>query len=232
MSELNGILIIDKPHGWTSHDVVKKIRNLLGHIKVGHTGTLDPNATGVLVLLIGKATKLAQQFENDSKKYDAEITFGWSTDTYDSDGKTTATGDIKAVDLDNLKSIINEFIGESRQLPPMFSAVKVNGKKLYQLARKGISVDRKPRKIIIKHIDSDLTDFPKIRLEIDCSKGTYIRSIAHDLGEKAGCPSHLSALRRTASGIFTIYDAINLLSISTSNNRAELIQHIRPVSTL
>lgn len=229
MTEINGILVVDKPKGWTSHDVVKKARNMLGGSKVGHTGTLDPNATGVLILLIGKATKAAKYFENDKKRYEAEVTFGWATDTYDCDGRTTVTGDYKAVDLNFLQKIIDGYYGESEQIPPMYSAVKVKGKKLYQLARKGIEITRKPRKISIDFIQSDFNDYPRIILDIICSKGTYIRSIAHQLGEQAGCPSHLSALRRTESGNYSLGDAVDIRSLAESSAVDTLIQSIQPV---
>ena len=229
MRELIGILVIDKPRGWTSHDVTKKARNLLGGVKIGHTGTLDPNATGVLVLLIGKATKMAKYFEKDTKRYEAVITFGWATDTYDSNGRTTATGDYNDVDIDYLQEVIDGFSGESEQIPPMYSAVKVNGKRLYQLARMGKTITRKSRTIQIDYIKSDLTDYPRIMLDIVCSKGTYIRSIAHQLGEKVGCPSHLSALRRTSSGKYTVEEAVDFLSIAESSDDTELIRLIKPV---
>lgn len=229
MTEINGILIVDKPKGWTSHDVVNKARNMLGSSKIGHTGTLDPNATGVLILLIGKATKAAKYFENDKKRYEAEVTFGWATDTYDSDGRTTETGDYKTVDITLLQEIIDGFTGESEQIPPMYSAVKVKGKKLYQLARKGIEVTRKPRKITIDYIHSDITDFPRIVLDIVCSKGTYIRSIAHQLGEQAGCPSHLSALKRTASGDYSLCEAIDFGALAESSDIDTLFKSIKPV---
>jgi len=198
VTAINGILIVDKPQGWTSHDVVKKTRNLLGVSKVGHTGTLDPMATGV------------------------EVTFGRATDTYDSTGKTTATGDPTKVDKNNLRAVIARFEGESKQIPPMFSAVKVGGKKLYQLARAGKKVECKPRKIVISRIKHDLSDYPIITLDIECSRGTYIRSIAHQLGEMVGCHAHLSALRRTASGDYTIKDAVDFLSIVESGRQSIL----------
>lgn len=229
MNTINGILIVDKPSGWTSHDVVKKTRNLLGISKVGHTGTLDPMATGVLVLLIGKATKIARFFENDNKRYIAEITFGRSTDTYDRTGTTTATGDPSKVNMILLKDTIKSFEGESEQIPPMFSAVKIGGKKLYQLARNGKTVIRKSRKIIIKRIEHDLADFPLITLDIECSKGTYIRSIAHTLGEMVGCPAHLSALRRISSGKYTLKDAVNFLAIVETEDQINLERLIYPV---
>jgi len=228
----DGMLIVDKPQGWTSHDVVKKTRNLLGGAKVGHTGTLDPIATGILVLLVGKATKMARYFENDDKRYLAEVTFGRSTDTFDSMGTTMSTGDPGSVDMTALRDVIASFEGISEQVPPMYSAVKVGGKKLYKLARAGLTVDRKPRKIVIKKIAADVSGYPKITLDIECSKGTYIRTIAHQLGERVGCPAHLSALRRTASGNYTLRDAIDFLTVVNSEEKCNLKQHIIPISNM
>jgi tRNA pseudouridine55 synthase len=232
LTDLNGILIVNKPQGWTSHDVVKKTRNLLGVSKVGHTGTLDPMATGVLVLLIGTATKVARYFENDRKRYVAEITFGRATDTYDNDGRTTATDNPMNVDVNVIKTAIVQLEGDSEQIPPMFSALKVGGKKLYRLARAGKIVDRKPRKINISSIEYDLSTYPRITLGIECSKGTYIRSIAHQLGEMVGCPSHLSALKRSASGDYTIEDAVDFLSLCESTGHGNIERLIRPVSDM
>ena len=215
---LDGIIIVDKPQDWTSHDVVKKTRNLLGVSKVGHTGTLDPMATGVLVLLIGKATKMARYFENDSKRYEVEITFGSATDTYDSTGITTETGNPGSVNIDDLKTAIKSFKGEMEQIPPMFSALKVGGERLYRLARQGKTVDRKPRKIFIRMINSDLFHYPVIKLEIECSRGTYMRTIAHQLGEMVGCPAHLSSLRRTVSGKYKIKDAVDEFDFDEAEN--------------
>jgi len=230
LSDLEGILVVDKPSGWTSHDVVKKTKNLLNGIKVGHTGTLDPFATGVLILLIGKATKLAKYFERNDKSYQAEITFGYATDTYDCTGTTTATGDPYKVGIDTLKSAIKSFEGESEQLPPVYSAIKVGGKRLYRLARAGKKVELKPRKITIDYIESKLTDYPKVILNIKCSKGTYIRSIADQLGKKVGCPAHLSALRRTSSGKYTLDDTVDFLLFIKSGNYNKLRELIKPAN--
>ena len=229
MNELKGILVVDKPPDWTSHDVVKKTKNMLGGVKVGHTGTLDPFSTGVLILLIGKATKLAKFFENDDKSYNAEITFGSATDTYDSTGKTTETGDPNTVNRKDLTAAIRSFEGVSEQIPPMYSALKVGGKRLYKLARQGIHVDVKPRTITINSIESDITHYPKVDLSVTCSKGTYIRSIADQLGKKVSCPAHLSALCRTAAGKYTLDDAVNFLSVVDSADADTLrscIKHI------
>lgn len=231
MNERNGILIVDKPRDWTSHDVVKKTRNMLGGIKVGHTGTLDPLATGVMVLLIGSATKSASCFENDDKRYNAEVTFGTATDSYDSMGSVTATGDPLSVDMDQLKKAVDSFRGNIEQVPPMFSALKVGGRKLYELARKGKTIDRKARLITIHDIRGDYSGYPTIHLDIQCSKGTYVRSIAHELGEIVGCPSHLSALIRTASGKYTLDDAIDFSRCVSEGNGNDLAEHIRPIES-
>ena len=220
---LKGVLVVDKPAGWTSHDVVGKTRRLLGVKKVGHTGTLDPMATGVLVLLVGSATKQAKHFENDDKRYLAEITFGRATDSYDATGETTAEGDPELIVRRKLLETINGFIGVTGQLPPMFSAVKVGGKRLYTLARQGETIERKPRTVTIYSMDADVNGFPVITLDIHCSKGTYIRTIAHELGEKLGCPAHLSALRRTASGRFIIEDAVDFMACAETGN-AEILK--------
>ncbi|MFC1538842.1 tRNA pseudouridine(55) synthase TruB [Candidatus Latescibacterota bacterium] len=232
MNELKGILIVNKPPDWTSHDVVKKTKMMLGGVKVGHTGTLDPFATGVLVLLIGKCTKLAKFFENDDKSYNAEITFGSATDTFDCTGKTTDTGDPFKVEMENLKAALHSFEGVSEQIPPMYSAIKVDGKRLYKLARKGENIEVKPRIIKISPIESDLTFYPKVLLKITCSKGTYIRSIADQLGKKVFCPAHLSALCRTAAGKYTLDDAVDFLSIVNSADSDTLRGFIKQVDEM
>ena len=214
--DINGILVVDKPSGWTSHDVVKKTKRLLDAKKVGHTGTLDPMATGVLVLLVGHATKLAYRFEHDRKRYLAGITFGSSTDTYDAEGVVTATGDPSVVDTNDLKRVVDHMKGEIQQIPPMFSAVKVGGKRLYKLAREGRTIERKARTIIIDSISADYSAYPVVLLDIICSKGTYVRSVAHHLGESLGCPAHLSTLRRIASGNYTIESAVDFKAIVES----------------
>ena len=230
MKDLNGLLVVDKPRGWTSHDVVNKTRFMLGVKKAGHTGTLDPMATGVLVLLIGRATKLATLFENDNKRYLAEVTFGSSTDTHDAEGVVVKTGDPSVITLSSLTTAIDSFKGVITQLPPMYSAVKVGGKKLYQIARKGGTVERKPRNVTIFSLEAVLDEYPVITLDVVCTKGTYIRSLANDIGEKAGCPAHLSALRRTAAGQFTIDSALDFQAIVNDNLRDELEKGIQPLS--
>lgn len=230
MTDLNGILVVDKPSGWTSNDVVQKTKNLIGGAKVGHTGTLDPMATGVLVLLIGRATKLASKLAVDAKRYTAVVTFGSATDTYDAEGVVTATGDPSCIDREILKQTINGLKGIREQVPPMFSAKKIRGKKLYELARSGKTIERKSVPIEITDISFDDSAFPEVTIDISCSKGTYIRSIAHELGRMMGCPSHLSRLRRTEAGIFTLRDVVDFSTAATSNDSKMLIDSIRAIS--
>lgn len=224
-----GIIIVNKPSGWTSHDVVKKVRILLGGIKVGHAGTLDPAATGVLVLLIGKATLESARITGDNKRYRAQITFGRSTDTYDVDGVTVANGDPGKVDREKLPDLIQTLVGESEQLPPIYSAVKVKGKRLYRYARSGEVPELTPRKIRIDSIGADCSGYPVIELDIVCSKGTYIRELANRLGLLAECPAYLSSLCRTASGPFLIEDAVTLDELKGFIGRGEVHTVIRPV---
>ena len=224
-----GIIILNKPSGWTSHDVVKKVRNLLGGVKVGHAGTLDPAATGVLVLLIGNATRESARMTGHDKRYRARVAFGRSTDTCDGDGTTVATGDPESVKLEALPGLIQSLTGESEQLPPLYSAVKVNGKRLYKYARSGEVPERTPRKIRIESIEADYSAFPVIDLDIACSKGTYIRELANRLGDMTGCPAHLSALCRIASGPFVIEDAVTLDELKVFIGRGDVSSIIRPV---
>ena len=223
----DGILIINKPAGWTSHDVVNKTRRLLGGVKAGHTGTLDPFATGILILLIGRATRQAIRFEHDVKGYTAEVTFGYATDTYDCTGSVTETGDPSQVDTAALLAAIEQFRGESYQVPPPYAAVKVGGVRLYKLARQGKAAVAQPRKITVHSITSDIGRFPVVTLEMVCSKGTYVRSIAHELGKKAGCPAHLSALVRTRVGEYSLADAVDFLSAVRESDVELLVRNIR-----
>lgn len=232
MSEINGILVVNKPAGWTSHDVVKKTRAMLGGVKVGHAGTLDPFATGVLVLLVGSATKHADRFSGQDKEYSAEITFGTATDTYDPTGSVTAEGDPLLVDRKTLMREIGALTGEFDQKPPMFSAVKVGGERLYRLARRGKTVERQPRRVRVEVLRFDLDGYPCVTLVLKCSKGTYVRSIAHELGVKVGCPAHLSALVRTASGPYMIGDALDFLAIARRNGDTELRAAITPIDAV
>jgi len=214
---MNGILVIDKPKGWTSFDVVAKIRGKLKVKKVGHTGTLDPMATGVLVLCLGKATKLAQEMTNLDKEYIGEITLGATSNTDDAEGEINQNKSAKKISLDQIKEIIKDFEGEILQIPPQFSAKKVNGKRAYALARKGKTVELKPVRIKINEIEILDYKWPKLHLRIDCGKGTYIRAIARDLGEKLKVGGYLSALQRTKVGNYRLENAITIESANEEN---------------
>jgi tRNA pseudouridine55 synthase len=211
----SGILIINKPAGWTSHDVVNRIRRIYHTKKVGHAGTLDPMATGVLLLLVGAATKLSDQLLSQDKTYQAEITFGQQTDTGDADGQIIDTDDATWLTADQVTKILPLLIGSRPQTVPAYSAVKVNGQKLYNLARSGQPVtDRPTRDITIRQLelnDFDSTPpFPRATITVDCSKGTYIRVLAEEVADKLGTVAHLTALTRLASGQFQLEQAVTL----------------------
>lgn len=207
---MDGILAVNKPRGITSHDAVDIIRRRFNMKRVGHAGTLDPMATGVLVLLIGRATKLCDKFIKDDKEYMATLYLGQKTATQDSTGKIIEEKDVGEMDVDTVKKILNSFLGESEQIPPMVSAKKYNGRRLYKLAREGKSVVRKAVKINIS--DMELLEFkiPRLIFRVSCSKGTYIRTLCEDIGGCLGYPAHMSALVRTRSGRFLLKDAVDL----------------------
>ncbi|MFC1549205.1 tRNA pseudouridine(55) synthase TruB [Candidatus Omnitrophota bacterium] len=207
MEDPFGVLIVDKGKGMTSHDVVKAVRRKFSIKKVGHAGTLDPNATGVLILLLGKATKLSDRFLNEDKEYLAVMKLGERTDSGDSDGKLMETRKV-LVSEEEIKEVLRGFTGETEQVPPMVSAKQVKGKRLYKLARKGIEVEREPRKIFIKLIEVVDADIPLVTFKVICGKGTYIRQLAEDAGENLGCGAHLTELRRLRSGSFSLDQAI------------------------
>jgi tRNA pseudouridine55 synthase len=206
----HGYVVIDKPAGWTSHDVVARARRIVGERRVGHAGTLDPAATGVLPLAVGLATRTVEYLANADKAYRATIRFGVTTDSADADGDVIATTDASHLTMDVLAPAIERFTGEIMQKPPMHSAIKVDGKRLYELARAGKEADVKARPITVHEIAVIDWTVPDLTLDIACSKGTYIRSIARDLGETVGTGAHLAALVRTRSGPFTLNDAMSL----------------------
>jgi len=212
MAELNGIVIVNKEKGFTSHDAVNVIRRILGTRKVGHTGTLDPNAVGVLPICVGRSTKLSDMLMFSDKEYIAEVKLGLTTDTYDIWGNVTSEKEVN-VSEEMLKKAIDSFTGEIMQLPPMYSAIKQNGKKLYELARSGIEVERKERKITI--YECEIISFKKdtFTIRVKCSKGTYIRSLCHDICEFLGCGACMTSLVRTQSSVFKIEDALTLSEI-------------------
>jgi tRNA pseudouridine55 synthase len=206
----SGILNIDKPQGWTSHDVVAKVRGLTGQRRVGHAGTLDPLATGVLLVCVGQATRVTEYLMAGQKRYRATLRMGVSTDTYDAEGQVTRDAGAVDIRLQEIETALAHFVGEIAQVPPMYSALKRGGQPLYKLARRGETVERQPRRITIELLDLVDWTSPQLTLEILCSPGTYIRSLAHDLGKQLGCGAHIAALTRLASGQFTLADAISL----------------------
>lgn len=201
---MHGILLIDKPEGITSHDVVRQIRRIYSTRKVGHAGTLDPLATGVLVVAVGDGTKILQFLFCDDKRYRASLQLGVTTDTYDAQGQVQLILNVPVLTDAHLEMACDEFRGTFSQLPPMYSALKRNGIPLYKLARQGETVDREERQITVSKLRIVHFQPPELILEVDCSKGTYIRSLASDLGERLGCGAHLKALRRLRSGRFSI----------------------------
>jgi tRNA pseudouridine55 synthase len=218
---MNGLLVVDKPGEMTSHDVVSRVRRITGERSVGHLGTLDPMATGVLPLLLGKYTRLAQFFSTADKTYTGSIRFGFATDTYDAEGEPSSSITSPTLTLDQIRSAALPFRGEIQQMPPAFSAKKINGKPAYKLAREGKPVDLKPKTIHIHHfVIEDLAD-NTATFQMKVSAGGYVRSVAHELGQALGCGAHLSSLRRTQAGVFTLDQAHTLEALSDLGIRVE-----------
>lgn len=226
---MDGILNILKPPSVTSFDIVKKIRSLVRIKKVGHTGTLDPDAVGVLPICLGKATRVVEYMMDDRKFYRAEVTLGQVTDTQDSRGKVLASADIPKVDLGELKVLVKEFLGVQQQVPPMVSAVKYQGRRLYELARQGIEVERQPRRVEIFALKILRYEWPRFWIDVSCSKGTYIRTLAHDIGQALGCGAHLSYLIRTATGEFTLEDSVTIAEILEAIHQKRLAELLLPI---
>jgi tRNA pseudouridine55 synthase len=226
----SGILIVDKPAGMTSHDVVDKLRRRFGWQKVGHAGTLDPLATGVLILLVGAATRAQSRFLNDDKEYRGRMKLGVETSTHDAEGEVTARAEGPvAFSREAIEAAVAGFRGEQRQLPPMVSAVKHKGKPLYKYARKGETIEREERAITIHRLDVVAAEGDEVELDVRCSKGTYVRTLAHDIGRKLGCGGHLVTLRRTRSGPFRVEDAVALDALLALSG-AEAFDRLVPVS--
>ncbi|MCA9403141.1 MAG: tRNA pseudouridine(55) synthase TruB [Candidatus Omnitrophica bacterium] len=205
-----GILVIDKPDGVTSHDVVARVRKRFKMKKVGHAGTLDPLATGVLVVLLGKATKLSNKFTAFDKAYRATMVLGTKTTTADKQGEVIEQRPYDAVTPQQLAEVVGRFRGEIQQVPPMYSAVKHKGRKLYELARKGIEVEREPRSVTIHKLLVGEINLPEVKFYVECSKGTYIRQLAADIGDALGCGACISQIQRTKVGRFALEDAVTL----------------------
>ncbi len=207
---MDGFFVIDKPSGMTSHDVVSAVRRIIGQKKVGHTGTLDPFATGVLPVAVGEGTKAIPFLDESVKKYRAVMKLGASTDTQDCTGTVIKTGKWEGLAVATIEEICREFTGRLSQLPPMFSALKRNGVPLYRLARQGIEVDRPSREIEVSSLIPGRIELPEVEFTVRCSRGTYVRTLAADMGDKLGCGAHLIQLRRTVSGPFLLQQAISL----------------------
>jgi tRNA pseudouridine55 synthase len=227
---VSGVLVIDKPIGMTSHDVVQIIRRGTGIRRAGHTGTLDPRASGVLVVLIGPAVRLSEYVSASDKRYQATIRLGSSTDTYDAEGVVTSSGSIENITEDQFVDTLQTFIGEIEQVPPPYSAVKVQGRKAYEMAREGEEVELAPRKIQVYSLDLLEWDSPEAVVDVFCSSGTYVRSLANDLGAALGCGAHLVGLRRTKSGRFTLRDAVPLRRLQESFTAGNWYKYLIPAA--
>jgi tRNA pseudouridine55 synthase len=208
--EMDGILLVDKPRDHTSHDVVARLRGKLKTRRIGHAGTLDPMATGLLIILVGKATRVSQYLISLDKEYEGTIELGKVTDSQDAEGEVMETRPVPPFTEEEVKAAIKGFLGDQYQMPPMYSAIKIDGVPLYKSARKGVEVEREPR--FIRVMSWELTRFalPHLDFRLRCTKGTYVRTLAHDLGNKLGCGAHLSALRRTATDKFNVSQALTL----------------------
>lgn len=222
---MNGVLVVDKPAGPTSHKVVAEVSRRLGGVKAGHAGTLDPMATGVLVVCVGEATKIAGVLVADDKAYDGELELGVETDTLDADGKPVRErrAEAAAVDRAALAAALARLVGPSQQVPPMYSAVKVDGRRLHAAARAGDEVERAPRAIDVRAFELLSFDPPRARFRVDCSKGTYVRVLVADAGAALGCGAHLTALRRTRSGAMTIAQSVPLAEVTPERAAATLV---------
>lgn len=226
---ISGVLVVDKPVGLTSHDVVQIVRRGTNIRRAGHTGTLDPRASGVLVILIGPAVRLSEYVSASDKRYQAVVRLGASTDTYDSDGRILSTSPVDITE-EQFASTLKQFIGEIEQVPPPYSAVKIKGRKAYEMAREGEEVDLEPRKIQVYNLDLLEWAPPEAVIDVYCSSGTYVRSLAHDLGEKLGCGAHLVGLRRTKSGRFTLREAVPLRKLRETFENGTWYQLLIPAA--
>lgn len=230
LNSISGVLVVDKPIGMTSHDVVQVIRRGTHIRRAGHTGTLDPRASGVLVILVGPAVRLSEYVSASDKRYQAVIRLGASTDTYDSEGDITRSGDYSQITEAQFEETLKQFKGEIEQVPPPYSAVKVSGRKAYEMARRGEKVELEPRTITVYNIDLLEWAPPEAVVDVFCSSGTYVRSLAHEVGEALGCGAHLVGLRRTKSGQFTLRDAVPLTKLREAFEQNTWYQYLVPAA--
>ena len=229
-NSVSGVLVVDKPVGLTSHDVVQIIRRGTNIRRAGHTGTLDPRASGVLVILIGPAVRLSEYVSASDKRYQATIRLGSTTDTFDAEGRITHTAPVGSITEEQFVEALSKFIGEIKQVPPPFSAIKVQGRKAYEMAREGEEVELEPRIIHVYSLDLLEWDPPEAVIDVFCSSGTYVRSLANDLGAELGCGAHLIGLRRTKSGRFTLRDAVPLLRLQDSFHVGDWYKYLIPAA--
>ncbi|NLG04262.1 MAG: tRNA pseudouridine(55) synthase TruB [Clostridia bacterium] len=232
---MDGVLNVYKEKGYTSHDVVAKLRGILKQKKIGHTGTLDPDAVGVLPVCLGKATKLCDLLTDKDKTYRTTLLFGQTTDTQDASGKVLSSAlfeELQSLKEEQVVEVIKGFVGTYEQIPPMYSALKVNGKKLYELARAGIEIERKARTVTINSIEIHKVDLPRVEMEVTCSKGTYIRTLCHDIGEKLLVGGIMEELTRTRVDRFRIEDSFTLSQIEMLRDKEQLVEHILPLDQM
>lgn len=222
---MDGVLIVRKEKGFTSHDVVAKLRGILHMKKIGHTGTLDPEAEGVLPVVLGKATRLVDMLTEKEKTYEALLHLGIETDTQDMTGSILKELPVTVTEED-VKKTVESFLGEQQQIPPMYSALKVDGKKLYELAREGKTVERKPRTVYFREIRILEMQLPLVRISVTCSKGTYIRTLCHDIGQRLGCGGCMEELLRTRSGQFCLDDSLTLGEIQMLMDQGQIEEHL------
>ncbi len=229
---IHGVINIHKEKGYTSHDVVAKLRGIVGQKKIGHTGTLDPDATGVLPVCLGKATKLCDMLTDKNKTYETVMLLGKVTDTQDISGTVLSETSTDMLDEASVKKTILSFAGDYMQVPPMYSALKVNGKKLYELAREGVEVERKARPVIILDIVIKEINLPRVRMEVSCTKGTYIRTLCHDIGKKLGCGACMEELVRTKVSRFEIKDSLTLSQVQELKEVGQLEEILVPIDEM
>ena len=229
---IHGIINVYKEKGYTSHDVVAKLRGIAGQKKIGHTGTLDPDAEGVLPVCLGKATKVCELLTDKDKTYRAVLFLGQTTDTQDASGTVLETSDISNLNESQVTEAVQSFVGEYAQIPPMYSALKVGGKKLYELAREGKTVERKARNVKIHSIKILCVDLPRVDMEVSCSKGTYIRTLCHDIGEKLGVGGCMESLLRVRVGRFVLADSLRLSEIQKAKEDGNLEKILQPIDSV
>lgn len=229
---IHGIINVYKEKGYTSHDVVAKLRGIAGQKKIGHTGTLDPDAEGVLPVCLGKATKVCELLTDKDKTYRAVLFLGQTTDTQDASGMVLETSDISNLNESQVTEAVQSFVGEYAQIPPMYSALKVDGKKLYELAREGKTVERKARNVKIHSIKILRVDLPRVEMEVSCSKGTYIRTLCHDIGEKLGVGGCMESLLRVRVGRFVLADSLRLSEIQKAKEDGNLEKILQPIDSV